>query len=1277
VELSNRRIALLTNKQDKSKLAMELAVICEKELGDDAQAVGAYRKALDFDPANEKAQSELRRLLEGGGHWRELARALEDELKSIPADKVDKQIEVLYRLGQVKREQLNRSSEAALAYEGIIERRPTETKALDALESLYQSLGRDKELLRVLELREGEGKRNTELLRRIAELRQKTSDVVGAVRAYAEAFVLEPSSRDTFTALEKLCYGQELWSDAIELYDVAIERVESGEIRSYRLGDLYSRRGQVLMQYVGDVDGAVESFEKVLEVAPNDDAALANIESMLAKKNDWHRLLKVYEGVAAQDTEKKEFALRAAAKVAREQLDDLELTAGFFLKIIEVAPADAKAIDFLESHYGKTQQWNELVLVLEKQLEGLKGTDERELAPLLQRLAKVSEEGLRDEERAIRYYQRLVDVAPQNRRALDALSRIYESTERWSEFVEVTRRQTKVTKDRNVKALLYFKCGSVMEAKFNKEDEAIRYYDAAIKTSPACLPAVHGMRDLYLRRKDWPRVIQTLELEVKLWQDDKERAGVFAQIGRIYGEELNQPDRAMHYYESALAVDPDCVPANRALFEHFFDTEQWDRAEPLAHALAQKAMRDGDPARRSEFYRRRGIVAWKTGEPVFASESIVIALEILPDNIDALDALINIAIESPQAYDFPATFRELDKIYRRRPDCELHSARVKVAQASEQTRAGDLAAAETLLGQAIERCPSDFRVVDSLVSLHVSVRNWSRACEVIDAFAASITAGSGDLTEALLRKAEILADGQMDSRRAVEVLQRIIAQDAKNPEVFYRLAQELFCLQEFAAAREAIEKVIELSAAPGVQLSPERLARYYYYLGKIIEASGESRSASSQYRRAAEYDPQYAPPALALAMRAAAAGEQASAERSLIEAAHAAMEVGGESAAVPLQRGLARILLSGGDRNAAIEAYRGILAVEPDGAADRLALAEIYASTDLRKAISEVARVIQSDLRNGPAYRTLAGYYLQAGEALRAHRIVSAMELLGYVEPEDRELASRAMQGAHSPPLQSSLTAELHNSLLINDAVRSPVGQLFSLASVQLSALFPQHSLGDNLTPLNTVGDSAFQNAAVEMARLFRIEPEIYVGENVPGVVAVISSPRQIAVFDRRILNEPEAGRRFALGWAFEGIVSGFAMLLQLGQRQRTELGSLLQSMFLSPDDRAAQTNEFIAGLSKPTHDLLERHEGTLQDFDVDDWVDGINAVARRAGLLACDSLQAATHILALLAGENVGAEQSAALGTVFCGADLFNFYVGDDYHRLRDALGRPPAGLA
>ena len=478
---------------------------------------------------------------------------------------------------------------------------------------------------------------------------------------------------------------------------------------------------------------------------------------------------------------------------------------------------------------------------------------------------------------------------------------------------------------------MYFKCGSVMEAKFGKEEDAIRYYDAAIKTSPSCLPAVHGLRDLYRRRKDWPRVIQTLELEVKLWQDDKERAGVFAQIGRIYSQQLHQPERAMHYYESALAVDPECLPANRALFEHYFETGEWDRAQPLAQALAQKAMREGDPTQRSEFYRRRGIVARMTGDFRGAAESLVIALEIKPTNLEALDALGDLAKSEPQCYGFQATYRELEKIYRKRDDAAPYLARVSVAEAVMIEREGDLDAAEKLYAEAYEKAPNDYAIMSALVDLHCNMRRWTHAVDAIVQFLESDPPPAEDVrVRALLRQAEIHGDCEMDSHRAVAVLKEIIKLEPDNEEAPYRLAQELYLLGRTGEARQAIERAIQLAAAPGKEVKPETLARYYYYLGRIIERAGDQRGAASQFRRAAEYDPGYAPPVLSLAKRSAESGDQRQAESLLINAAHAAMEAGGARAAVPLQRGLARILLASGDRPAAIEAYRGILAVEPE-----------------------------------------------------------------------------------------------------------------------------------------------------------------------------------------------------------------------------------------------------------------------------------------------------------------------------------------------------------
>jgi tetratricopeptide (TPR) repeat protein len=1203
--------------------------------------------------------------------------ALERELATVPAADRDRQVALLARLAVLRRDRLARPGDAALAYEAVLELESQHVPTLEALEALYAQLDREKDLLRVLEARADATEDMLErasLHTRVAEIKEKRADGEGAIRAYQASFQANPSNRDTFTAMEKLCYKHERWAEVMELYDNAIRIIEDGSSRAYRLGDLYARRGQVQLQYLHELGEAAASYLKVVELDPDNDTAVKFLESIFSQQGDWNGLIAAYEKRAelTRDDERRLETLRRAARVAGAKLKDPAEAARIYELILKADPADREALDALERFHERNQDWNKLVDVLKKRLASAPAGDAA--TALLRRIAQICEEGLRDEQRAIEHYLRILEIAPGNKEALEALGRIYESTEQWAEFIDVTRRQIRVTTERNVKALLYFKCGSVMEAKFGKEEDAIRYYDAAIKTSPSCLPAVHGLRDLYLRREDWPRVIQTLELEVKLWQDDKERAGVFAQVGRLYAERLRQPERAMHYYESALAVDPECMPANKALFEHYFELGQWDRAQPLAQALAQKAMREGDPAQRSDFYRMRGVVCRMTGDMRGAAESYVIALEIKPNNIESLDALGELAKAEPNAYDFEATYRELDKIYRKRDDADALLARVRIAEAVMKERDGDLDAAEGFYAQAVQAAPRDFAIVSALVELHANMRRWTHAVDVIVRFLESSPPPSEEVRiRALLRQAEIHADCEMDSHRAVSVLREILRLDPGHQEAVYRMAQELYLLGRFAEARQLIERAIELAAAPGHDIRPEGLARYYYYLGRIIEASGDSRGATSQYRRAAEYDPGYAPPVLALAKRSADAGDQRHAETLLINAAHAAMENGGAVAAVPLQRGLARILLASGDRPAAIEAYRGILAVEPDGAGDRVALAEIYAVDDLPKAISELKKVIDRDIRHAPAYRLLASFYARIGEQDRASRVLATMELLGFAEESDRAAAAKARATLVHQPLRRQLDDDMRSQMLVTNAAASAVGQLYHSIAAEVTGLFPQPAMGENLVPVQTVDDAAFKVALADLGRLYGIEPEVYIGEHVPGGSIALAFPRRILVIDREMLGEADAARRFLLGYMFDGIRGGYSLIYALGRRQRTELAALLRSLLLPESERPGPTNEFVHSLPKRAAKIIEGLSGKRRELDPEDWIEEMLSTAKRAGLFASDDFPSATRMIARLAGESVSNDgSSTALGAVLGGADLVRFYLSDEYHRLRELLSTP-----
>jgi tetratricopeptide (TPR) repeat protein len=623
---------------------------------------------------------------------------------------------------------------------------------------------------------------------------------------------------------------------------------------------------------------------------------------------------------------------------------------------------------------------------------------------------------------------------------------------------------------------------------------------------------------------------------------------------------------------------------------------------------------------------------------------------------------------APDAYDFSSTYRELEKIYSKRDDSDALMARVHMGRALLAEHDGDLENALQFGQHAVGLAPSSFAVIDALVDLHIRMRRWADAVALINKFLEAEVSPE-DRAAALLRQAEIHADGEMDSHRAISVLRDVIRTQGDNVAAHRRLAQELYTLGRYDEARQSISKAIELVTAPGQDMSPQELARYYCYLGRILEAAGDDRAAASQYRRAVDYDPAYAAPVLALAKRAAVRGDFPAAQTILINAAHAAIEASGKNAAVPLQRGLAKLQLAAQDPAGTIDAYRGILAVEPN-VADRMSLAELYGYQDLGRAARELQKVVSSDIRYGPVYRELFSVYGRMNQADRAARVYTAMDLLGYAEDQDRALADHG-QESHEP-MVLAISDDWRERLLANEVAVSVQGELFELISGAVSEIFQKPPMGENLVPSKSGGSAKFNEEVQRCIELWSLTPDVYLGERVPGGAVVMSAPREIIVVDKQLAKESTGILRFILAFAFESIHSKTAVLTGLTGRQLEELYALLHTLSQSESRRSTQTAAFIAGLPKRAAKLIDDlNDESAWPFAPRAWIRGLIANSRRAGLVACDDLRAATRAIALLAGESFppGEGGTRGLGAVICGEELVKYYLSDEFFQLRSLV--------
>ncbi|MDW8283999.1 MAG: hypothetical protein RMK29_20030 [Myxococcales bacterium] len=1321
--------------QQVLQAAQKLADLYACRLGQPEAATRAWARAYQVDPEATLAQpgvaDALAQLFEREGRWGDLAglwgrqlEGIERQLAATPAEQGDagaaaeqtalraQRRALLLRLGAVRRDHLQAPQEAAAAFEQVLRDHPEDPEALAALSTVYTAEERSGELRRVLELRAratSDPLDRAHVLLQAGEVAEKAGDIDGARAHYEEAFRLDPSNRGAFTALERMLYRQERWDEVMQMYEVATRLVEEHRSRAYRLGDLYARRGQVLLQYLQRPAEAAVAYLRALETDPDNDTTQAALERIYVANSDWAGLIACYEKRAQllRDDGKRVEVLRRAARVAAAKLRDLAEAIRLYGKLHAVDPTDAEALDALERHYERAREHDKLLGVLATRLA--LSTSDADAAAIGIRMAHIYEEGLLDHERAIEAYRQVLERQPSHREALDGLARLFEGSERWAELIEVSRRQIRLTTDRAQKALLYFKCGSVMEAKFGKEDDAIRYYEAAVKTSPSCLPAVHGLRDIYLRRQDWPRVTQTLELEAKLWTEPKERAGIYAHIGQIYREKLGDLGRAIQYYESALAVDRECLPANRALFDVYFERGDWARAEPLGQLLSAKINREGDPLERSEFYRRRAIVAEHTQDRRTAAESLVMALEIHPENLAALELLVGLCRRDSELFDFAAIFRELEKLYRRRgPERAL--GLTLVARAVLAERNCEVEEAEQLLTEAVRLAPGDYAVTEALCVFYEKLRRFSMAERALRDFIAGQGARAEDVARAQLRLAEMFSEAAMEPEAAAAVLRELLAAGpAVPPELLrlarFRLVQELYVLERYPEARREMEQLIEEAAAPpagataGSMAPPEELARYYDYLGRIQEALGESPAAQRSYRRAVDLDPAYAQPVLALARRAAAAGDRAQAELLIRDALAQAQQRGDPHEELRLRRGVAR-LLSSIDPMQAIGAYRQAiqLATElarPEGAQathgpegwpeglvaretldDRVAVADLLMQLgDVGAAQAELQTVLQRDLRHAPAHRLLAQAFEHLGEIERAQRVQAVLALLGYAEP----MLLGAGRATFRPSIRRGTLQETDRvQHLVPPAMRGPYLELFQALAEQLEReLPPPWPRWGETVSAHKVADAGFKVCLADVMRLYATEVEVLVARGVPGGVLALepaapNGPPRL-LWEAALLDRPDGERRFLLGRALEPVRGGYAVALRLRPAERDEVARLLRTLLLPEGEWDPVARAFYRSLPRRAQRTVERLMGTEPPGPPEHFLAALSLCADRAGLLACDDVAAAIRVLGRLQGEELavvdGTGGGVLVGQVAGAAALIRFFLSDAYHALRAAV--------
>jgi tetratricopeptide (TPR) repeat protein len=610
-------------------------------LGSVDEGVKALELAVAENGADSMILEELARAYDLGRRHKELAGILEKLAES--ASSAAERIGHYQRIAELYEMRLGDEERAVVWYERARTLDRGHVPVLQALSKLYAQRG---EYEALIDVHAGEAETVSDLSRRaaayarIAEIYElKLGRPEDAMQHHARALGALPGYAPSFKALVRLLSQAGRHTDLVELYERAVDRATDTEARVtylYKIGRLYE-------DALGSPEQAVTAYRRLLEVAPDELAALHSLQRSAERAKLFKELIEALELEAERTTDRRRKLelYHRAGEVAEADLGDDALAIAIFKRLVELDKAYAPGYASLGRLFYKAGRTEELLETYKNELRLLpKGPG---LAALLFKMGQLYEEQLARDEEAIHSYRRAVEADPGHRAALRALERKLNAKGLYDELVKLLETELAGLEDRELRARTAFRIGEVYENRLRAPEKALAAYELALGADPELGPARDGRIRLLSEARDYKRLVEELEREAQTQRDPRLAVAAWLRAGEVYRDDLGDPTRAVHAFEAVIERDPSHLEALIALEALYAERTAW---EPLANVYSTQARVLTDPGARVGALRElaRLQASGKVENLDRGRQAFGAILQLAPTDLGALSALERIAL---------------------------------------------------------------------------------------------------------------------------------------------------------------------------------------------------------------------------------------------------------------------------------------------------------------------------------------------------------------------------------------------------------------------------------------------------------------------------------------------------------------------------------------------------------------------------------------------------------------------------------------------------------
>ena len=402
------------------------------------------------------------------------------------------------------------------------------------------------------------------LLEMVELYRDRLKLDVMVVEAYNRILTLQPSNIEVMDALAAQYEVIPRWPELIAVLRKKAAIVGSAAAKIA----LHLRVANLYLEKFSNQAEAIKAFEAILEIDRGNAEALTFLKQMYEKRRDWDRLVAVLRQEIGRVADPAERGRRWAevAKLATEKLKKAAVSIELWGKVLEVNDSDAEALAELEKLYEREKRWEELAAVLEKQ--AALADDPVKRGVVLSKLATVYTEKLQKLDLAVAAWKTLLDAEPDNRRAQDALRKLYLQNKdwdalegfysvqgKWDEFARVLERQAETETDA-ARVGLWNKIAVLYRDRLSKPDKAQKAFERALFFDHHNLAAAEALIPMYEKARDAKRLAEVLQVQLEHTKDPAERQERMLRVAQILESDAGDKPLALKVALRALSENP-------------------------------------------------------------------------------------------------------------------------------------------------------------------------------------------------------------------------------------------------------------------------------------------------------------------------------------------------------------------------------------------------------------------------------------------------------------------------------------------------------------------------------------------------------------------------------------------------------------------------------------------------------------------------------------------------------------------------------------------------